>query len=72
MSYGQTNMSRSTVLLPAYHFCGVDSPLLLELLEDFPLGVVAHDSDIDKPAEVETLGPELRHDGAMRWSKEMI
>ena len=36
-------------------------PFLLELLNDFSLGVVAHDSRVDEAAEVELFRSELRH-----------
>lgn len=38
-------------------------PFRLELLENLPLGVVADNTGVDEPAEVEDLGPELRHIG---------
>lgn len=47
--------------------CGVgeddedDSPLRLILLKHFPLGVVAHDFDVDEAAQIKLLRPELRH-----------
>lgn len=36
-------------------------PLCLELLVDFPLGVVADDSDVDEAAQIELLRPKHGH-----------
>ena len=41
-------------------------PLGLKLSESFSLGVVPNDVDVEEAADVELLGPELRH--GERWA----